>query len=90
MFFPGSRYQNAGTYQVTGPNGSPVTATVLPLPTARTIAGWYPVVAGERLDLVAYQFLSDPTATWVLCDTNGSVVPDALAAHTTVAIPVSS
>lgn len=90
MFFPGSRYQNAGTYQVPGPNGALVTVTVLPLPTTRPIAGWFPVTNGERLDLVAYRFLSDPTATWVLCDTNDSVVPDALAVHPTVAIPVRS
>jgi hypothetical protein len=89
MFFPGSRYQNAGTYQMPGPDGSPVTVVVLPLPTAPAIAGWHPVVDRERLDLVAYQFLSDPTATWVLCDANDSIVPDALAAHPMIAIPAS-
>ena len=90
MFFTGSRYLTTTTYQVPGPNGAPITVTRLPLPSPRPTLGWHQVLGGERLDLIAYQFLNDATDFWVLCDTNGAVVPDALASHALVAIPASS
>jgi hypothetical protein len=90
MFYPGSRYLATTTYQTTGPAGQPVTVTRLPLPAPRAVAGWFQVQQSQRLDLVAYQFLSDATAFWVLCDTNGSVAPDALASHGLIAVPGSN
>jgi hypothetical protein len=87
MFQPGSRYENAGTYQVTLPDGTVVVATRIPLPIARAPIGWHRRAEEERLDLIAYQFLADATRAWVLCETNGSIVPDALAAHELIAIP---
>ena len=90
MFFPGSRYLNMTTYQVTGPAGARVTVTRLPLPNPQPVVGWYQMPDGHQLDLVAYQFLNDATAFWVLCDTNGSVAPEALASHPLIAVPASS
>ena len=83
MFFPGSRYANAGTYQVTAPDGTTVTATRLPLPASSGLLGWYKRAAAERLDLLALNFLGDPTGpeAWALGWTNGAVSLDALAAH---------
>jgi hypothetical protein len=54
------------------------------------VVGWYQVAPGQRLDLIAYQFLKDATAFWTLCDTNGSAAPDALGAHALIAIPGSN
>jgi hypothetical protein len=90
MFFPGSRYANAGTYQVTAPDGTTVTATRLPLPASSGLLGWYKRAAAERLDLLALNFLGDPTAAWALGWTNGAVSLDALAAHEHVAIPAAT
>jgi hypothetical protein len=87
MFFPNSRYLNAGTYQVTLPNGSVVTATHLPLPRKSPLLGFHRRHEGQRIDLVANYYLKDPTAFWRLCDASGSIAPDALAARELVAIP---
>lgn len=87
MFTPTSRYANAGTYQVTLPDGTVVTATRIPLPLARNPIGFHPRAEGERLDLIAYRYLRDPTRFWQLCEANDTVVPDALADHVLIAIP---
>lgn len=87
MFTPTSRYANAGTYQLTLPDGSAVTATRIPLPVTRDPVGWHPRTEGDRLDLIAYRYLQDPTRFWQLCEANDAVVPDALAQHDLIAIP---
>lgn len=87
MFFPGSRYINLSTYQVTKPDGTVVTATRLPLPVKAPLLGSYQRQTGQRLDLIASHFLNDATAFWQLCDANDSMLPDALAAHNLVSIP---
>ena len=88
MFFPGSRYEKAGTVSVTRPNGSTVTATKLPLPSPGTLRGFHRRQDGQRLDLIASRYLQDATAFWQLCDANNSVSPDALAARDLIGIPV--
>jgi hypothetical protein len=87
MFTATSRYANAGTYQVALPDGSVVTATCIPSPVTRNPIGWHPRSEGERLDLIAYRYLQDPTRFWQLCEANDAVVPDALAQHNLIAIP---
>jgi hypothetical protein len=87
MFSPSSRYANAGTYQVTLADGTVVTVTRIPSPIPRPPIGWHRRADGERLDLVAYQFLKDATGSWQLCDANDAICPDALAAHELIAIP---
>ncbi len=87
MFFPGSRYQNTGTYTFTTASGAIVTATNLPLPRSRILLGYHPRSQGQRLDLIANYFMSDPTGFWQLCDANASVVPDALVGHALIGIP---
>jgi hypothetical protein len=87
MFTSSSRYAGAGTYQVTLSDGTIVTATRIPGPIARITLGFHQRADGERLDLIAYQFLNDPTLSWQLCEANNAVAPDALAAHDLIAIP---
>ncbi|HEX2039854.1 MAG TPA: hypothetical protein VHF47_09010 [Acidimicrobiales bacterium] len=90
MFFPGSRYEKEGTYQVAGPDGAAVTVTRLPVPPRRgTVAllGYHRREETQRLDHLAAHFLADPTAFWRLCDANSAVSPDALAARQLVAVP---
>jgi hypothetical protein len=88
MFFPGSRYAQQATYTVTLPSGAMVSAVRLPAPVSAPILGAYPRNDAQRLDHIANHFLGDATAFWRLCDANGSVCPDALAARDLVAIPV--
>jgi hypothetical protein len=87
MISPGSRYAGLGTYQITQPDGTVVTVTRLHQPQSRAVLGWHQRQADQHLDVLAYHFLNDATATWQLCDTNGTIVPDALAARPLVAIP---
>jgi hypothetical protein len=87
MFFPGSRYQNLSTYTVTTSSGATVTATTLPLPSTPTVRGFHRRTQGQRLDLLANYYVTDATAFWRLCDTSGTIAPDALAARPLVGIP---
>lgn len=87
MFFPGSRYQNTVAYTITQPDGTMVSATRSPLPVQQPLIGYYPRHQGQRLDLIATTYLTDPTAFWGLCDANNAVVPDSLATHSLIGIP---
>lgn len=87
MFFAGSRYLNQPTYTVTTPTGATVTATTLPLPSTPTVRGFHRRMQGQRLNLLANFYLTDATAFWRLCDTSGTIAPDALAARPLVGVP---
>ena len=90
MFFPGSRYANMATYSVTRRDGTLVQAIRLPLPGPALVLGYHRRLAGQRLDLIAAHYLADATAFWQLCDANGTVVPDTLAAADLVGIPLNA
>jgi hypothetical protein len=87
MFFSGSRYFNLATYTIKQADGTLVPVVRLPLPSQSPVLGYHPRHQGERLDLIAYHFLSDATAFWPLCDTNNAISPDALGAHNLIGIP---
>lgn len=88
MVFPGSRYSIANTYSVQGPGGSTVKALQIPLPGPAVIQGYYRRGGTQRLDAIANAFLQDATQFWRLCDSNNSIVPDALGARALIGIPV--
>ncbi|HET9060619.1 MAG TPA: hypothetical protein VFN61_11915 [Acidimicrobiales bacterium] len=87
MFFPGSRYLRTSTYQVTAPDGRQVTVARPAMAASSSVLGWHALSDGDRLDLIAYQYLADATAFWALCDANGTVVPASLAARPYIAVP---
>lgn len=89
MFFPGSRYQGLPTREATDAAGRTV-RYVVPRPIVRRpLRGYHAPIDGQRLDLIGNHYLADPLAFWVLCDANGAVVPDALAAAPRVGIPAT-
>ena len=90
MFFPGSRYEKTGTYQITRPDGTTLAVTRLPLPLNSPLLGFHRRLEGQRLDLIASRYLRDATVFWRLCDANNAVAPDALAAHDLIGIPIKS
>ncbi|HEY3417208.1 MAG TPA: hypothetical protein VGM23_10020 [Armatimonadota bacterium] len=45
------------------------------------------VVEGDRIDLLAYQYLGDPTLWWVICDWNDIGFPLDLMVGATLRIP---
>jgi hypothetical protein len=87
MFFPGSRYESAETYQTAGPDGRPVSVVKCRLPAPAPLRGFHRRAAGHRLDLIASRYAGDPAAFWKLCDASGAVAPDALGARELVGIP---
>jgi hypothetical protein len=78
-----SRYYGSNTLTYTAPNGQAVTYLArrfVPQPGApnySTVAQ-HTVKQGDRLDLIAANYLGDPLMFWLLCDANGAVRPDAL------------
>jgi hypothetical protein len=78
-----SRYYGSSTLTYTAPNGQSVTYLArrfVPQPGApnySTVAQ-HTVKQGDRLDLIAANYLGDPLMFWLLCDANGAVRPDAL------------
>ena len=86
MFSPGSRYQAAQPATYTGPDGSQHAMIIPLLPTQPAVIGYHQRSDGERLDLIAARYLSDPTAFWQLCDANNAMVPDALGARSFIGI----
>ncbi len=90
MFFPGSRYEKTGMYQTTRPGGATVTVARLPKPVQNPLLGYHRRLEGQRLDLIAANYVNDPTAFWKLCDANNSVSPDALSRRPLIGIPVKN
>lgn len=90
MFFPGSRYLSLTPYTVTRPDGSVVRVTRTPTPGPTLVLGYYRRASNDRLDQISARFLADATRFWHVCDANGAVVPDALAARDLVGVPIDA
>jgi hypothetical protein len=87
VFTSDSRYAGQATYTVARPDGTQVTAVVPPLPSPAPPVGYARPPGGERLDLVAVQYLNAPTGFWRLCDANNSMLAGTLAARALIGIP---
>ena len=90
MVFPSSRYAPMQPYTLTRADGTRVAVLRIPLPGPAGTLGFYRRNGGERLDAIAAHFLADATAFWRLCDANGAIVPDALATHDLVGVPLDA
>jgi hypothetical protein len=90
LFFPGSRYIDVVPYSVTRPDGTAVLVTRTPAPRPRAVLGYYRRNVGDRLDQISGRFLADATLFWHVCDANGAVVPDALAARPLIGVPIDA
>ena len=90
MFFPGSRYANMTQYQVKLRNGATVTVTTLPLPTQSPLLGSFPRQNSQRLDQIAYHFLSDATATYDYPDRGFGSMPNADVHRATLVVLAAS
>lgn len=89
MFFKGSRYAGVGQLEITDPQGRVMRYKKLRFipetPGQRT----HTVSQGERLDLLAHQYLGDPERFWRICDANRAMWPDDLVSRpgSTILIP---
>ena len=82
-FPPDSRYYGFGTLTYTAPNGQSITylaRRVVPQPGVQNYStvAQHTVKQGDRLDLIAANYLGDPLVFWILCDANGAIRPDSL------------
>jgi len=87
VFASDSRYARQPVYPVALADGTQVTAVVPPLPSPAPLIGYAQPPGGERLDLLAVQYLNAPAGFWRLCDANNSMVAGALAARALIGIP---
>jgi hypothetical protein len=87
VFTPDSRYAAQPTYTVSLADGRQVSAVVAPPPRTVPIVGYSQSSRGERLDIVAVQYLNAPTGFWRLCDANNAMLAGALSARTQIGIP---
>lgn len=83
MFSSKSRYASAETYLVKGTT----LAIRLPIPRRSVPRAVHQRLDGQRLDLIAAQYLGDATAFHRLCDASDTIAPDALAARPLIPIP---
>jgi hypothetical protein len=88
MFSANSRYNGIPTEQLTMRDGRKVSVVRFPSRVTPPLLGYHRKLADQRLDHLAAAYLQDPTAFWLLCDANGTVAPDALAARDLIAIPI--
>ncbi|MBV8299832.1 MAG: hypothetical protein JO083_09855 [Candidatus Eremiobacteraeota bacterium] len=76
MIFKGSRYQNVGTYTATDASGATVTALRIRFIPPTPAGFFHAFVAGERLDVLAYNYYRDAQKSWLIADANAPVDPD--------------
>lgn len=80
-FPPNSRYHDVGVAKLVRPDGTELVylkRRFVPAPERFATLVEHGVQAGDRLDLLAAQYLGDPELYWRLCDANGALRPDEL------------
>jgi hypothetical protein len=82
MFDSNSRYAQLNTANIELPAGDGTTRTVryvqrriIPPPDTSLTLSEHTVIEGDRLDNIAALYLDDPTAFWMICDSNNVLRP---------------
>lgn len=78
-----SRYYGSKTLQYVAPDGTMISYLArrfVPQPGAPNFAtvATHSVRQGDRLDLIAANYVGTPLMYWLLCDANGAIRPDEL------------
>lgn len=87
MFEKNSRYSGMETYEVTDSRGRRVPVVRIPPAPVEQPLGEHLLQQGQRLDHLAFRYLSDATTFWRICELNEVVHADALAEAQAVRIP---
>ena len=78
LFPPESRYHGIAAAQISQPDGTVIAylkRRFVPPPENFSVVQEHMVVAGDRLDNLAANYVGDPTQYWRLCDANGVIRP---------------
>lgn len=81
LFEPNSRYHTAATAQLRTSDGRRIAylrRRFIPQASEFAVMVEHTVVQGDRNDLLAFKYLSDPELAWRLCDANLVLDPDEL------------
>jgi hypothetical protein len=81
MFFKGSRYQIVATVEFTDRTGRAIRYKRARLIPETGATESHLLIAGERLDHLAYRYYRDPERYWRICDANRAVWPGDLVAE---------
>jgi hypothetical protein len=87
VFDPDSRYVSAPTYTVTDHRGRTVEVVAVPDHPSAALLGVHLRHQGERLDHLAYRYLSDAATWWRIAELNEAMLADALAEVLEIRIP---
>lgn len=78
MFAKGSRYETVPDVVFVDPSGREIAYKRLRLTPSTTALQVHTVRREERLDLIAFQYYTDPEQYWRLCDGNAAMRPEDL------------
>jgi hypothetical protein len=90
MFDPNSRYLGVASYTAVDRRGRMVTVIPAPDKPDQALLGMHRRIEGQRLDHLAFHYLSDPAGYWRICELSDVMLPDALAEARDIPIPVKA
>jgi nucleoid-associated protein YgaU len=73
MIFKGSRYESVGVAQVNDASGKAISALRIRVIPTRPAGYLHTVTAGDRIDLLAYKYYSNPEKFWLIGDANSVI-----------------
>jgi hypothetical protein len=90
MFDPKSRYVTLVTYTVVDGRGRLVTVVPAAEDPHETLLGFHLRREGQRIDHLAFHYLTDPAGYWRICELAGVMLPEALTEARDVPIPTKA
>jgi len=87
MFDSKSRYQKSETYQRQDRRGRTVDVVNVPEAPNEVFQGYHLRIQGQRIDHMAYKYLSNGSGFWRICELNDVMLPEALSEASDIAIP---
>lgn len=90
MFDPLSRYLDVQPYMLVDRRGRQVMAIPAPDRPDQALLGLHRRIQGQRLDHLAFHYLSDPAGYWRICELADVMLPEALSEARDIPIPAKA
>jgi hypothetical protein len=87
VFDPKSRYAKQPLYPVKDHRGRDVYVVAVPPQPAERVAGYHLRKQGERLDLLAAQYLKNSAGFWRIAEASHAMLPESLTLARQITIP---